>query len=81
MIGGPPPVAKAFSRVPKAVQFNPRAAADPAQYLRKSRLDTFTTDSFTRFSPINGTWKISSGVQHYEQQLLLKMHVGRLLEG
>jgi hypothetical protein len=46
MIGGPPPVASAFSRLPKSDELSPKVAADPTQYLRKSLLDTFTSFSF-----------------------------------
>jgi len=46
IIGGPPPVARTFSRVPKTEHSSPRAAADPRQYFKKSLLDTFTFFSF-----------------------------------
>jgi hypothetical protein len=46
MIGGPPPVARALSRVPRVEWSSPRAAADPRQYFKKSLLVTFTGTPF-----------------------------------
>ena len=47
MMGGPPPVARAFSRVPSKDPLSPKVAADPTQYFKKSRLVTFTLRSFS----------------------------------
>jgi hypothetical protein len=47
MIGGPPPIARALSSVPRVEQSNPKAAADPTQYFKKSLLVTFTDTPFS----------------------------------
>jgi hypothetical protein len=49
MIGGPPPVARALSKVPRVELSSPRAAAEPKQYFKKSLLDTFTATPFPLF--------------------------------
>jgi hypothetical protein len=46
IMGGPPPAANTFSKLPNTDELRPKAAADPRQYLRKSLRDTCIGISF-----------------------------------